>query len=156
MEVHGVLWTHLKGGGQERCAPAGHYWGFFEATDGPIDTSRVPDYLDLFYEPFYQMMRQQLLAHEMEKYGELGAEVVTVMHVSPAKNTDFERVTSPGLAELGDSATDGWKSLLRKPDRLVRVCTQDLFQSFDVGAFPGLIDWHNYSESRYEFGRETT
>lgn len=127
------------------------YRDFFEAPDSPIDVSKVPDYLDLFYEPFYQMMRQQLLAHEMEKHHELGAERVTVVHMCPAKNTDFERITSANLAPLGDSATDVWKSLLTNPRRFIRVHTEDLFQSFDVSAFPDLIDWYEYIEDRYKF-----
>ncbi len=127
------------------------YRDSFEAADGPIDASQVPDYLDLFYEPFYQMMRQQLLAHEMEKHRELGADVVTVVHICPAKNTDFRRITSPNLDPLGKSATSVWKSLLHKPERFVEVHTEDLFQSFDVSAFPALAEWYSYIEDRYQF-----
>jgi hypothetical protein len=127
------------------------YCSLFEAPDSPIDSTKVPDYLDLFYEPFYQMMRQQLLAREMEKAHELGAEVVTVVHVSPAKNTDLQRVTSPGLSSLGGSATEVWKSLLRTPGRFIEVHTEDLLRAFDVSAFPALTGWHGYVESRYPF-----
>jgi len=125
------------------------YRDLFEAADGPIDTNKVPDYLDLFYEPFYQMMRQQLLAHEMEKHHELDAQVVTVVHVCPEANTDFKRITSPNLVTLGDSVTDVWKSLLRNPERFIPVHTEDLFRSFDVEAFPELADWHRYMRERY-------
>lgn len=127
------------------------YRDFFEAADGPIDASKVPDYLDLFYEPFYQMMRQQLLAHEMEKHQELGADAVTVVHICPRRNTDFQRVTSPGLTALGSSVTAVWKSLLRKPERFLEVHTEELFGSFDVSAFPELVDWHHYVTRRYQF-----
>jgi hypothetical protein len=125
------------------------YRGFFDAADGPIDAARVPDYRDLFYEPFYQMMRQQLLAHEMEKAGELGAEVVTVLHISPAKNRDIHRVTSPRLEVLGDSALRVWASLLRRPDRFVSAHVEDLFHAFDTRAFPALSGWHEYMQIRY-------
>ncbi len=127
------------------------YRDLFEAPDSPLDVRKVPDYLDLFYEPFYQMMRQQLLAHEMEKHRELGAQVVTVVHMCPAKNTDFERITSSNLAPLGDSATDVWESLLTNPNRFIRVHTEDLLQSFDVNAFPDLTDWRDYIKDRYQF-----
>jgi hypothetical protein len=40
------------------------------------------------------IMRQQLLAHEMEKAHELGADIVSLLHFSPAHNKDFMRVTS--------------------------------------------------------------
>jgi hypothetical protein len=42
------------------------YRRFYEAADCPIDRSLVAHFDDLFYEPFYQLMRQQLLAREME------------------------------------------------------------------------------------------
>ena len=127
------------------------YRDLVEAADGPVDTGRLPGYLHLFYEPFYQMMRQQLLAHEMEKNRELGAEVVTVVHVCPRRNTDFQRITSPGLTPLGESSTEVWKSLLRRPDRFVEVHTEDLFRSFDATAFPDLLDWRDYVADRYHF-----
>lgn len=131
------------------------YRDFFEATDSPIDADRVPDYLDLFYEPFYQMMRQQLLAHEMERHRELGAEAVSVVHVCPEANAGFKRITSPSLVPLGDSATDVWKSLLRKPERFVPVHSEDLFRSFDVEAFPELADWYCYMRERYRLQERT-
>ena len=121
------------------------------ANDGPINPDRGPAYGDLFYEPFYQMMRQQFLAHEMEKVGELGAEVVTVVHISPAQNKELRKVTSPGLTSLGDAATAVWKSLLRTPDRFIPVHTEELFAAFDPKAFPKLIRWHDYMEERYPF-----
>lgn len=136
-----------KSGGRRQAV----YRDFFEALDGPIDETKVPDYIDLFYDPFYQMMRQQMLAHEMEKHRELGAEVVTVVHICPAKNTDFQRITSPNLAPLGESAAGVWRSLLRKPDRFVEIHTEELFRSFDVSRFPALVEWHDYIEERYQF-----
>ena len=73
------------------------YRPLFIHPDCPLDRNAVPHFEDLFYEPFYQLMRQQLLAHEMEKAGELGASVVCVLHIAPAHNSDFTRVTSPAL-----------------------------------------------------------
>ena len=56
--------------------------------DGPLHTDVIP-YADLFVEPSYQLMRQQLLAHAMERSGELDADTVRVLHVAPATNTNF-------------------------------------------------------------------
>jgi len=127
------------------------YRDLFNAEDGPIVPHRVPAYEDLFYEPFYQMMRQQLLAWEMEKVGELGSEKVTVVHISPEKNTDLGRVTSPRLSELGTSATDVWMSLLRRSDRFIPVHSEDLLHHFDVNEFPEMSGWKDYIKSRYDF-----
>lgn len=38
---------------------------------------------DLFYDPFDQLMRHHLLASEMEKAREMGADVISVLHGSP-------------------------------------------------------------------------
>src|SRR5680860_491411 len=48
------------------------YRPLLEAPDAPIDLTRLSSIDDLFYEPFYQFMRQQLLAEEMRKAGESG------------------------------------------------------------------------------------
>lgn len=77
----------------------------------------------LFYEPFYQLMRQQFLAHEMEKAHELGADVVSVLHIAPMHNTDFRRVASPALERLGETATGVWQRLVTAPDRFTSIDT---------------------------------
>lgn len=100
------------------------------------------------------MMRHQLLAREMEEARELGAEVVTVVHISPANNTDLRWITSPGLSSLGDSVAEAWKSLLRTPGRFIEVHTEDLLDAFDISAFPVLTGWHHYIGSRYPFSKE--
>jgi hypothetical protein len=41
----------------------------------------IPHFDSLFFEPFYQFMRQQFLAHEMEKAHELGADEVNLLHI---------------------------------------------------------------------------
>ena len=55
---------------------------------GPIDT-KVPLGL-MFDEPFYQLMRQQLLAHELESHHAEGADVVRVLHVWIPPNDAYQ------------------------------------------------------------------
>lgn len=43
------------------------YRHLFEQEDCPIDKNLLPSFDALFYEPFYQLMRQQFLAHEMDR-----------------------------------------------------------------------------------------
>ncbi len=125
------------------------YRPLFIHPDCPLDRNAVPHFEDLFYEPFYQLMRQQLLAHEMEKAGELGASAVSVLHIAPARNSDFTRVTSPALRDLGDSATNVWEGLLRAKDRFLSISTEQLFGRFDVSRFPELAPWWKYMSQRY-------
>ena len=120
-------------------------------SDCPIDRAALPTWDILFYEPFYQFMRQQLLAHEMELAHELGAEAVSVLHIASAHNRDFQKVTSPALRELGNSATQVWKHLLRTPERFISVSTEELFGKFELAAFPELAAWWRYLSARYRW-----
>jgi hypothetical protein len=125
------------------------YEELLTATDCPINLSQLPHLDALFYEPFYQFMRQQLLAHEMEKAHELGADHVSLLHIAPAANTDFQKVTSPDLRSLGDESTGVWRSLLRHPEKFTSVHTEKLFGVFPVEQFPALKTWKLYIDSRY-------
>lgn len=125
------------------------YRHLYDRHDCPLDKTKVPDFSDLFYEPFYQLLRQQLLAHEMERARELGCELVTVLHVAPACNRDFHKVTSPGLQPLGNSSIEVWKGLVKPPDRFRRVSTESLFGDFPVDSHPELADWRRYIGERY-------
>lgn len=62
------------------------YRPFFERNNCPLNRELLPDFEALFYEPFYQLMRQQFLAHEMEVAKEMGAEKVCVLHIVPDHN----------------------------------------------------------------------
>lgn len=108
----------------------------------------------VLYEPFYQFMRQQFLANEMEKAHELGADIVSVLHIAPSHNRDFRRVTSPGLAHLGDTAAEIWSRLVRIPDRFISIHTETLFSCFKVSPYPELQDWWIFLLSRYPWIRE--
>jgi len=127
------------------------YEPLFLLDDCPFKKDLLPGFDALFYEPFYQFMRQQLLAHEMEKAHEMGADVVSVLHIAPAANTDFHKVTSPGLVELGDTAVNVWKNLLATEHRFVSVNTEDLFADLNGDALPRISSWIVYVHTRYEW-----
>ena len=125
------------------------YRPLFRRDDCPINRELLPDFEALFYEPFYQLMRQQFLAHEMERAKELDAETVCVLHVAPARNADFRRVTSPALAPLGETVTDIWKKLVRLRDRFISISTEQLLGDWSVEAFPERRAWWEYITARY-------
>jgi len=132
------------------------YEPLFTRADCPIDKTKLAEFGDLFYEPFYQFMRQQFLAHEMERARELGAERVTLLHIAPAANTDFRRVTSPALKSVGNTATGVWKSLLREPEYFISVSTEELFGAFPVAAHLQLQPWWAYLTARYGWVQNNT
>lgn len=130
------------------------YAPLFEHKDCPVNKKLLPGYDALFYEPFYQFFRQQLLATGMENAKNPEAYIVSVLHIPPAHNCDFRLVTSPALRRLKDSSFDSatgvWKKLLRDPDRFVSVHTEQLFGCFPAGRHPALKKWWQYINERYQ------
>ncbi|HEV2568341.1 MAG TPA: hypothetical protein VGT77_06620 [Sphingomonas sp.] len=122
-----------------------------------IDTDGGDRGIDLFFaEPFYQLMRQQMLAHAIESDTtdpRSFFDRVTLCHVSPEGNSKLKRVTVEGLAEAigSESACGGWGRLLRQPDRYKPVSVEDLFRSFPIEGHPDLAEWHAYMRERYAF-----
>jgi hypothetical protein len=127
------------------------YAHLFHREDCPLAKELLPSFDALFFEPFYQFMRQQFLAHEMEKAHELGADRVSLLHIAPAQNLEFKRVTSPTLKPLGASATEVWQKLVKIPGKFISVSTESLFGEFDVQRFPKLKEWREYITSRYSW-----
>lgn len=147
-------YTESYGGQPIRFSPSGTdrlltYRPFLECADGPIDTAMLPSLDALFYSPFDQLMRQQLLAAEMEKARELGAEVVSLLHVAPAANRALREVTSPPLLSIADTAIGVWQRLLRGPGRFVGVSTERLFAASQFATPLELGAWREFLAARY-------
>ena len=145
-ESYNRTWLGSSKSGTDR---RGIYRHLYDSPGCPLEKTKVPEFGDLFYGPFYQFLRQQLLAHEMELAQELECNLVTVLHVAPACNRDFHRVTSPGLQPLGDSSIEVWRGLVRPPDRFLSVSTEALFGDFPVDIHPELANWRQYISERY-------
>jgi hypothetical protein len=149
-------YTESYGGAPLKIAKSGTdrtaiYRRLFHRGDCPIEKSLLPSFESLFREPFYQFMRQQFLAHEMERAHELGADKVSVLHVAPACNSDFQKVTSPELQHLGGKATSVWKRLVTPGDRFVSVSTEQLFGELAVERLPEMREWLKYIFARYQW-----
>jgi hypothetical protein len=88
---------------------------------GPIRSDLLPFEL-LLDEPFYQLVRQQLLAHALESAGAEGASRVRVLHVLPAANDAYQQsFARPAQRALGATVSDAWRALLRHQDRFLSV-----------------------------------
>ncbi|MFC2064263.1 hypothetical protein ACFLXB_04105 [Chloroflexota bacterium] len=131
------------------------YSHLFESPDCPINKEILPNYDALFYEPFYQFMRQQFLANEMEKAHDLDADIVSLLHIAPAHNKDFRKITSPELTSLGTSATDVWTELVMGENRFLSLSTEELFGGLTVDDLPEMANWLEYIHSRYRWVRES-
>jgi hypothetical protein len=69
----------------------------------------------LYYEPFYQLMRQTLLGWQISKHKDHGCMSYRHIHVVPEQNTEFRlNVTSPLLQ--GANVSEAWLAVLRRPE----------------------------------------
>lgn len=92
-----------------------------------IDSNK---YEDLFYDPFDQLMRLQLLATKMEEEREMQADIVSTIHIAPKANKEFNRrITSPGLCEYGDTVHTIWEALISN-DRFKGFYLEDMLSIY--------------------------
>jgi hypothetical protein len=145
-ESYGSTDLKISSGGRDR---TGIYQHLYDLPDCPIDRTLLPDFDALFYEPFYQFMRQQFLAHEMEKAHECGADLVSLLHIAPAHNSDFQRITSPKLAGIAPTAIEVWKKLVKPAGKFTSVTTEQLFGKLSARALPEIEEWIEYIHARY-------
>jgi len=88
---------------------------------GPVRHDVVPFEL-ILDEPFYQLVRQQLLAHALEQGGAEGGTRVRVVHVLSPDNVPYQQsMWRPEHRALGATVSEAWETLLRRPDRFVSV-----------------------------------
>ena len=109
---------------------------------------------ELLYEPFYQLMRQRLLADRMVNNRELGVSDAKVIAVVPADNTVYrERITSPGLAQRFSSlktVSDVFRATLKHPDvAYAMVCPSVLVDAVAREHGGAAADWIVYQRERY-------
>lgn len=67
---------------------------------------------DFYREPFYQLLRQQMLAHAIERDEESGVERVDLVHVSPSQNVALRRITAEKFNERGADAFAAFRATL--------------------------------------------
>lgn len=150
-ESYGSTFLKFSDSGTDRTTIYRH---LFDQADCPIDKKILPGFDSLFHEPFYQFMRQQFLANEMEKAHELGADVVSLLHIAPAHNTSFHKITSPELAGLADSAVGVWKKLVKNISQFISVSTEQLFGTLTADQIPEMKSWIEYIQTRYAWVKE--
>ncbi|TIU90152.1 MAG: hypothetical protein E5W03_01640 [Mesorhizobium sp.] len=117
---------------------------------GPLRGDAGLELTDLLWEPFYQLVRQQMLAARMQAAQEDGAERVRVLHIAPAGNQRLTRVTSPALRPRGYNAFKVYRSLLECPDDFVSRSTESLFSPL-IADVPKGDAWADYLRHRYTF-----
>jgi hypothetical protein len=126
------------------------YGGLVFSPDGPIKADLGLSLTDFFYEPFYQLLRQQMLAFQLQKIQQDSVSRVRVLHISPAGNRALHRVTAPSLRRFGDDAFEVFRRLLVQPSDFITWNTETLFRPL-LNVAPSDDSWASYLKSRYEF-----
>jgi hypothetical protein len=106
----------VEEGGERRRAT---YMPFLKKEDCPINILELNDKFveGIFYEPFYQLLRQTLLAHEMIKAKDFGAIDFIHLHLIPADNKELKNNNpSRGILQ-GEKLEVTWTNLLKSPNK---------------------------------------
>jgi hypothetical protein len=129
--------------------------------NGPIRSDCGLKLEDFFWEPFYQLLRQQMLAWSMEKEKEDGAERVRVLHISPAGNRALHKITSRALEAIGgtkhDDAFEAFAAVQEPAEdgvpRFLSRTTEQVFGPFlkEAQQEAAAEAWAGYLRDRYTF-----
>jgi len=115
-------------------------------TDKNSPINCTVDIANLYYEPFYQIMRQTLLAWQMtkNKSNELHADDWLHLDIIPENNLVIRyRVPAPDLIQTG--IEEAWKSQLKQPQKYSIITPQKLLKPIIFEAkYRGLINYLNH------------
>jgi hypothetical protein len=101
------------------------YNPLLEATDSPFKTISYNDkpFEPLYYEPFYELMRQTLLGWKMVRAQEYDCDEYIHLYIVPNGNNELLfNNTSKGL--IGNTVEAAWKNVLKNPN-LFRIITPE-------------------------------
>jgi hypothetical protein len=103
------------------------YDGLIAATDSPFKA--MPP-RDLYFEPFYQMMRQTLLGWLIATNKDHGCSSYRNVHVVPKENMEFHGgLTAPRLQ--GANVAEAWRGVLRDPTLYIATTPADLIRPIE-------------------------
>jgi Restriction Endonuclease associating with ARP len=102
----------------------------------------------LLDEPIYQLVRQQLLAWELEKTGVHDVDRVRVVHVMPSDNVAYGESLRPKHREVGDTVHEVWHALLRRSDRFLSL-DSSVFADADITS-QGYVDRYGEKDGSHD------
>jgi hypothetical protein len=147
-----IEWKYLESYGPESVATSARgtdrvatYRHLLEESSCPIKRGA---HERLFFEPYYQLMRQTLLAWQMVEHREHKASAWVHVHVVPELNEAL-RDSGRGAPELlGETMADKWRSALKQPERYRLITPTELL----AGAAGGgrWSEWRRWLRERYE------
>jgi hypothetical protein len=149
-ESYGVSYKRFRSDGTDRFE---NYEEFFYAGTSPIDLSVTPNLEDFLYEPFYQLLRQTLLASQIKLVEGSTISRVQVVHLVVSRNRDLLAVTAPRFRLLGTTSYEIWPKLLKAPQGFSLIPVEMFFKTIAFDRYRGLEPWMLYMKERYSFLR---
>jgi hypothetical protein len=117
-------------------------------TDSPFKTIAREEkpFEPLYYEPFYELMRQTLLGWKMASINEYDCDEYIHLYIVPEANAELLlRNTSPGLN--GNTLIDAWQGALKAPSRFKIITPEKLLEP--LRNEPNTQAFFDYLEKRY-------
>jgi len=146
-----IEWKYLESYGPESVATSRHgtdrvatYQRLLEDTGCPI---KHGDHRRLFFEPYYQLLRQTLLAWQMVEHREHGASAWLHVHVVPELNVTLRGGGRGALELSGETMAEKWRSVLKQPERYLLITPTELVAG--VGASGRWGGWRQWLRERY-------
>ena len=149
----------FKGEGSRGDTRRSRYAERFGAPFSSFNPATAPNMDDFLYEPFYQIMRQRLLADRMVEERELGIEEAKVAVVVPKENwayrtiSDGRTTTSPPLVRRFpglNTVEDVVRESLREGASRFDMVAPSLLANAVSKCLPGeTAEWADYWRSRY-------
>jgi hypothetical protein len=149
-ESYGVCYKRFRSDGTDRFQ---NYEPFFFDKVTPINLSVAPRLQDFLYEPFYQLLRQTLLANQIMKTGKPKVNRVQVVHLRVDHNKNLLAVTSPKFRELGNTTYEVWRKVLKDPSGFTLIPAEEFFANPALAEYEELEPWRLYMKTRYSFLR---
>lgn len=104
------------------------------------------DVKSFYYEPFYQLMRQTLLAEQCVKNKDHGVESYKHLHIVPEDNVELKtKITSPYFS--GPDIHTVWTSILKNKDNFIAISPKNFIEP--VKSVQDTLSILKYLDSRY-------
>jgi len=102
-------------------SPFKELYEIFNSNSNDNKNSEIENF---YYEPFYQLMRQTLLAWKLVENKDHCCSDYYHIHIIPDENKELlQKITSPDLQ--GNNITEAWKSTLKNPDKYLSINPRD-------------------------------
>jgi hypothetical protein len=149
-EFYAVSYKRFRSDGTDRFE---NYEPLFYDKDTPVNLTVTPHLQDFLYEPFYQLLRQTLMASQIMRTGKPKVDRVQVVHLHVGRNKNLLTVTSPKFRELGQTSYEVWRKVLKEPELFTLIPVESFFTNPALGEFLELEGWAHYMKERYTFLR---